>query len=210
MRTAGLQQADLVRRQLGREARSLRRAAGLSQAALASATGISRRWIHEFELGGLQSPDLRRSALLFACLGHRLVAKAHPTGQPLRDAGQERLLRRFVARLSPTWRREAESVMPRYGDLRAWDMLLTGPVRIGVEAETHPSDLQAIERAVATKLRDSRADRAILLIASTHPNRALIRQYVGTLRQTFPLDTRAMLDALARGRDPGDNGLVIL
>jgi hypothetical protein len=100
--------------------------------------------------------------------------------------------------------------MPLSGDLRAWDELLSGPVAIGVEAETKPSDLQATERAIATKLRDSGVDRAILLLSSTHANRGLVRRHIGALRQTFPLDTRTTLAALANGQDPGANGLVIL
>jgi hypothetical protein len=100
--------------------------------------------------------------------------------------------------------------MPIPGDLRAWDELLTGPTSIGVEAETKPTDLQAVERAVGTKQRDSHAERAILLVADTNANRDVVRSHIATLRQTFPLDTRATLAALAVGRDPGANGLVIL
>jgi transcriptional regulator with XRE-family HTH domain len=210
LRAAGLQQADYLRRQLGREARQLRVSAGLSQAQLARAVGVSRGWIHRFELGRLRGLDLRRATLLFAHLGHKLVAKPYPSGEPLRDAGHVRLLHRFNARLPPTWRRRFESVMPLSGDLRAWDELLSGPVAIGVEAETKPSDLQATERAIATKLRDSGVDRAILLLSSTHANRGLVRRHIGALRQTFPLDTRTTLAALANGQDPGANGLVIL
>lgn len=100
--------------------------------------------------------------------------------------------------------------MPIQGDLRAWDELLVGAVRIGVEAETRPADLQAIGREMAAKLRDSNADRMILLVADTHRNRALVRANVAALRQSFPLDTRTTLAALASGRDPGVNGLVLL
>jgi hypothetical protein len=154
--------------------------------------------------------DLRRTTLLFAHLGHKLVAKPYPTGEPLRDAGHLRLLRRFNDRVPPIWRRRFESAMPVAGDLRAWDELLSGPVAIGIEAETKPSDLQAIERAISLKLRDSGIERAILLLSSTHANRALVRRHITALRQTFPLDTRATLAALASGLDPGANGLVIL
>lgn len=210
LRASGIQQADYIRGQLGREARQLRAKAGLSQAELARAVGVSRGWVHRFELGRLHSLDIRRMTLLFAHLGHKLVAKPYPTGASMRDAGHLRLLQRFNARLPPTWRRRFESVMPIAGDLRAWDELLTGPASIGVEAETRPSDLQATERAIAAKLRDSGTDRAILLLSSTHANRKLVRLHIAALRQTFPLDTRATLAALAAGRDPGDNGLVIL
>jgi hypothetical protein len=148
--------------------------------------------------------------VVFACLGQKFVVNAYPTGAGLRDAGQLRLLARFNARVAPTWKRVAEAVMPIPGDLRAWDELLIGGVRIGVEAETRPSDLQATGRDMAVKLRDSHADRMILLLADTHRNRALVRGNVTALRQTFPLDTRSTLAALAAGRDPGANGLVLL
>ena len=210
LRATGIQQADHVRRQLGREARQLRAKAGLSQAELARAIGVSRGWIHRLELGRLRTVDLRRVTLLFAHLGHKLVSKPYPVGEPLRDAGHVRLLDRFNTRIPPIWRRRFESVMPIHGDLRAWDELLTGPASIGVEAETRPSDLQATERAIAAKVRDSGVARAVLLLSSTHANRQLVRQHIGALRLTFPLDTRATLAALAAGRDPGANGLVIL
>ena len=71
-------------------------------------------------------------------------------------------------------------------------------------------DLQATERAIGLELRDSRMDRAILLVASTHANRKLVRQYIAPIRQSFPVDTRTTLAALAAGRDPGGNALVIL
>jgi transcriptional regulator with XRE-family HTH domain len=210
LRAIAIQQTDLLSRQLGREARRLRVSAGLGQAELSRSIGVSRGWLLRFELGRLRYIDLRRASILFAYLGHKLVAKAHPTGDPLRDAGQARLLSRFDARLPPIWRRQRESVMPISGDLRAWDQLLVGPVSIGVEAETRPSDLQALERAIAAKQRDSGVDRTILLIASTDANRATIRRHIASLRQTFPLDTRWTLAALGAGRDPGANGLVVL
>jgi transcriptional regulator with XRE-family HTH domain len=210
VRSAAMRQADFVRRQLGREGRELRVRAGLSQSHLARAAGLSRGWLLRFELGRLRTLDLSRTTLLFAVLGHRLVAKAYPSGEPLRDAGHVRLLERFNGRVPPSWRRAAEVVMPISGDLRAWDEVLIGPIRIGVEAETRLTDLQAIERAVAGKLRDSGVERAILLVAASHANRRLVRQSIGLLRQTFPLDTRATLSALADGRDPGANGLVVL
>ena len=60
------------------------------------------------------------------------------------------------------------------------------------------------------KQRDSGVDRMILVVAGTFRNRRLIRDHVGLVRQTFPLDTRATLDALGDGRAPGANGLVVL
>ncbi|HEX7171228.1 MAG TPA: hypothetical protein VF365_01330 [Candidatus Limnocylindria bacterium] len=184
--------------------------AGISQDRLASASRVSRHWLYLFEHGRLGSADLRRATMVMAQLGHKLVITTYPTGEPLRDAGQTKLLERFNARLSPAWQRVAESPMPQRGDLRAWDELLRGVVRIGVEAETRPNDLQLIGRAMSTKQRDSGADRMILLVAGTARNRSLVREHVGLLRQTFPLDTRSTLQALGEGRDPGANGVVVL
>lgn len=205
-----VRQAEQVTRRLGQEARQIRLRAGIIQARLANAAGVSRHWIYVFEHGRLRSADLRRSAIVMAHLGHKLVVTTYPTGEPLRDAGQAKLLERFNARLAPTWLRVAESPMPRAGDLRAWDELLRGVVRIGVEAETRPNDLQLIGRAMNAKQRDSGVDRMILVVAGTFRNRRLIRDHVGLVRQTFPLDTRATLDALGDGRAPGANGLVVL
>lgn len=210
LRARGARQVATTRQRIGDDARVLRLASGLSQDRLAEAAGVSRDWLADLEHGRLRHVDLRRVTLVFACLGQKLVVKAYPTGAGLRDAGQLRLLARFNARIAPTWQRVAESIMPLPGDLRAWDELLIGGVRIGVEAETRPSDLQATGRDMALKLRDSHADRMILLLADTHRNRALVRANVAALRQTFPLDTRSTLAALAAGRDPAANGLVLL
>lgn len=206
----GLQRADAVTRRLGSECRELRLRVGLSQSELARVLGCTRQWIGRFELGRLRVVDLRRVTRLFMFLGHKVVVTTYPTGEPLRDAGQARLLARFNARLSPDWRRFSEAVMPTPGDLRAWDELLRGPVAVGVEAETRPNDLQAIQRSIAAKQRDSGVDRVVLLVADTGANRRVLQEHVGLLRQAFPLDTRSCLAALSGGRDPGADAVVIL
>ena len=193
-------------RRLGREARELRQRAGVSQSTLSRTIGVSRQWIYLFEHGRLKTVDVRRATVLMAHLGHKLVVTTYPTGEPLRDAAQARLLDRFNGRLSPAWRRFSEAPMPQSNDLRAWDELLRGPVSIGVEAETRPADLQASERAMHAKQRDSGVDRMILLLASSSRNRDLVSRHIGMLRQTFPLDARSTLRALADGRDPRANG----
>ena len=71
-------------------------------------------------------------------------------------------------------------------------------------------DLQALERAVHLKQRDSNVSRVILLICDTQRNRTLLRAALPILRPTFPLSTREVLQALREGRDPGANGLVVL
>jgi transcriptional regulator with XRE-family HTH domain len=210
LRATALREADELGRQLGLECRHLRLSAGLSQTVVARPVGVSRAWLSRFELGRRVRIDLRVVALIFNALGHRLRVKAFPVGEPLRDAGQVRLLARFNARIPPIWRRRYESVMPERGDMRAWDEVLTGPVSLGVDAETKPRDLQALQRSMGLKLRDSGVHRMILVVARTDRNREILRRHVDSIRQTFPLTTREVLSALEAGRDPGGNGLVVL
>lgn len=210
LRSIGLLHATDLVRNTAAEIRNLRIAAGLTQREVARAAGISREHLCRIELGRVRSLDLRTCCVLYALLGQRLSLKGYPTGEPLRDAGQRRLLDRFDRRVPGTWRRRREAPMPIPGDLRAWDELLIGPVSIGVDAETRPRDLQAIERSIALKKRDSRVDRSALLIASTPRNESVVRANLASLRQAFPLDTRGFLAAVRDGRDPGADALVML
>jgi transcriptional regulator with XRE-family HTH domain len=210
VRSRGLETATDMLRSIGYELRSARVAAGLSQAAVARTAGVSREYLCRIELGRTQSVDLVTACVLFAVLGRRLSIKGYPLGDPLRDAGHHRLLDRFERRVPPTWRRQREAPMPGLQDLRAWDLLLTGPVSIGVEAETRLRDVQATERAMTLKRRDSGARRMALLLASTPHNEAVVRAHLASLRQTFPVDTRRFLAAIRDGVDPGADALVLL
>lgn len=205
-----MQQADVVVRAIGREIRTLRMTANLSQAQLSAAAGISRTFLCRLELGRVASVDTRVACILFAVLGQRLTVKGWPVAEPMRDAGQLKLLDRFDARVPPIWRRTRESVMPIHGDLRAWDERLDGPAAIGVEAETRPNDLQAVERSMFAKKRDSGVQRMAMLISATDRNLALVRAHLPALRQTYPLDTRAFMAAIRDGRDPGADAIVLL
>jgi hypothetical protein len=96
------------------------------------------------------------------------------------------------------------------GDLRAWDVQLDGPGSIGIDAETRLTDIQALQRRVEAKWRDSGVDRVVLLVASTRHNRRVLREHREALRSTFPADTPEIVAALRQGRLPGSNGIVVL
>ncbi len=209
-RERGLARGVRLRSQLSREWRDLRLQAGLSQRAAARAIGISKATYGRIERGQVREVGLVRAALISAILGADLSVKTFPGGSPIRDAAHAALLVRFERRVPPIWRAHHESPIPIPGDQRAWDLRLEGPVSIGVEAETRPADLQALERAVRLKQRDSRVGRVILLISDTERNRALVRVVLPILRPNFPLGTRDVLHALRDGRDPGADGLVVL
>ena len=65
-------------------------------------------------------------------------------------------------------------------------------------------------QAHALKLRDSGFDRLILLVSDTANNRRMLEAYREDLRSSFPLDTRAVLADLRRGRTPSASGIVVL
>jgi transcriptional regulator with XRE-family HTH domain len=205
-----LLRAQRVVRSIGLDLRAWRHAAGLTQSEVASAAGISRSLLCRLEIGRSRDVTMRTVAVLYAVVGHDVSVKGYPVGEPIRDAGQLRLLDRMRGRTHPAFRWTAEAPMPIAGDLRAWDARLDGPVSIGVEAETRLSDLQQLQRRIALKQRDSGVDRVVLLVASTHHNRDVVAAAIAALRQSLPLDTRETLWALGAGRDPGANGLVIL
>lgn len=207
-RTRGLLRAGRVVRSTGTDLRAWRHEAGLTQREVASAAGISRSLLGRIELGRAHDLSLRIASVLFAVLGHELALKGYPVGEPIRDAGQLRMLGRLRPRVHSLFRWTTEAPMPIPGDLRAWDARLDGPASVGIEAETRLTDLQQVLRRIALKQRDSGVDRVILLVANTHHNRAVVEGSIAALRQSLPLDTRETLFALGAGRDPGANGLV--
>jgi transcriptional regulator with XRE-family HTH domain len=197
-------------RTLGRELRQARLTAGLSQARVAAAASISRRQLGRIEAGQLKRFDALTITRVLTAVGLELGLRAFPRGVPIRDLGHVRLLERLRARLSEAWGWRLE--VPLRGDVagRAWDAVATlGPMRVAFEAETRLYDIQAQMRRITAKSAVDEVDRVILVVAETHLNRRVLREVRELLRPDFPLDTRAVMLALAAGRDPGANGIVL-
>jgi hypothetical protein len=136
--------------------------------------------------------------------------RAYPAGDPIRDAGQQRLLARLRARLHPSLRWSTEVPLSIEGDLRAWDAVIRQDRwRIVVEAETVLHDLQALERKLALKLRDGGEERLILLVADTKRNRRALAAAPDAFAD-LSAGTRTILAAMSIGRDPGSGGIVFL
>jgi transcriptional regulator with XRE-family HTH domain len=198
-------------RQVGGDLRDVRIGAGLSQMVVAGALGVSHTKVGRIERGENIAVSLIDLARLSAVLGMDLSVRIFPVGDPLRDAAHLALLERLRQRLSPSlgWRTEVPIPIP--GDRRAWDAVIRGlGWRTGVEAETRIRDAQAVARRIALKERDGEVDHVVLLLADTKRNREALAVARDALRSAFPLDTRAMLAALAVGTDPGASGIIIL
>lgn len=147
---------------------------------------------------------------LLACVGLELSVRAYPAGRGIRDDAQSATLERFASLVVPPWTWATEVPIPIPGDLRAWDGVLRGPCRIGVDAETRIRDFQAVDRRVMLKLRDSQLDRAVILLPDTRSNRALLASTIQSWRSNYPVPSRAALEALREGRDPGGNAIIVM
>ena len=143
-------------------------------------------------------------------MGLDIRLHAYPAGDPIRDAGQQRLLDRFRRRLHPGLVMRTEVPLPVGADLRAWDAVVRGlDWRRPAEAETVLSDIQALERRLALKVRDGGVDGVILVIADTARNRRALAA-APTSFSEFDRNARRVLSALAAGRDPAGSSLLLL
>ena len=207
---AGAARGRELRHRVSAEARSVRLAGGISQADLAGPLGLSRSQLSRIERG-LSPLDLEVAARLFALLGHELSVRAYPVGDPIRDAAQASLIDRLRAASHPSIRWRTEVPFPDPGDLRAWDMTGQAPeVRIAVEAESRPRDLQALARRLALKIRDGGFERLILLVADTRTNREVMRAHPEWVAEHFPLPGGRALELLRAGVQPPENALIRL
>lgn len=195
---------------LGDELRTARHLAGLTMATAGRAASISPAQVSRIERGLVRRLDFVVLAQVAAAEGLELSLRAYPAGVPIRDGGQMALLGRFRERVSSIWSWHLEVRVAR-GDTRAFDLVLRSPeTAIATEAETRLHDIQAQVRRALAKLADGNVDRLVLLIADTKHNALMLRDARPLLAGDFPLDTRAVLRALAEGRDPGGNGIVVL
>lgn len=185
---------------------------GLSYAAIGRALGLSGQQVGRICRGLVPDVSLIRLAEIATVVGLDLSARAYPGGSPLRDRAHVALLERLHVRLSSSlrWRLEVPVVAtPSMRDQRAWDATISGPDWVtGVEAETHITDLQALERRLALKQRDSGIAVVLLLLSdSTHHQRVLAS---APRLAGFETTARAALRALGRGERPPGSAIVCL
>jgi transcriptional regulator with XRE-family HTH domain len=196
---------------LGRELREARMSHGLSQRAVGRAVGISASQVSRIERARVPGVSFGLLAKLLAVVGLELSARAYPAAGPLRDRAHLDLLARLRTRLSSSLEWRTEVPLPNPGDPRAWDVVIGGQGwRCAVEAETRPRDLQALERRLGLKQRDGGVERVLLLLASTRTNRHLLREQGEALKQRFPLSSHDALEALAAGKRPASDALILL
>lgn len=198
---------------MAEELREARVAAGLSQAAVASAARMDRGHYCRVEAAEASALTIRDAARLGAVLGLDLVARLYPGGSPLRDAAHVSKLARVQAAIGPPLRWRTEVPLPRTTDHfepRAWDATIVGGgERTTIELEMRLRDGQAVERRLALKRRDDPPDRFLLIVAATRTNRRALADGAGLFPDLPRLRTANVLAALARGEHP-PTGLMLL
>jgi transcriptional regulator with XRE-family HTH domain len=214
----GLARSRLVVARTGREFFAARTNAGLSQAGVAAPAGISRSQYGRIERGECPEIPLASIVAIAAALGLDASIRFFPVADPVADVAHRALLERLHQRCHPSLTCQTEVPLPIAGDRRAWDAVISGFVhrgpatsgRCGVEAETRPNDVQALDRKLALKIRDGDVDTVVLLLADTRHNRAFLRGPGEALRTRFPFDGKRALELLAAGVAPPANAIVLL
>jgi transcriptional regulator with XRE-family HTH domain len=203
--------AQRLQAQLGEEIRIARTNAGVGQRDAAEAAGMSHAQFGRIERGMLGSLNFDQACRAGFAVGFRYSGHPFAEGDAVRDAGELRLLERFVALLPSLARVDRESPFPISGDRRVWDALVTlGGRRAGCKAETHLRDIQALERRMALKLRDGAVDMLILVVADTVHNRRVLDEHRDALRELLPLDGLQVRRSLRDARLPSASALILV
>lgn len=175
---------------------------------------MSHSQISRVERALLPSVSVTQLARIGAVVGLDVRVRAFPGQSPIRDAGQIALFQRLRERLGPHLRMRTEVPLSIEGDLRAWDAVIGGFVPtaavLHVEGETRIYDAQAQLRRIALKARDAGVDIVLLVVADTRRNRDAVRAAGSMIEESYPLDRRSVLAALAQGRHPGGSALVFI
>ncbi len=148
---------------------------------------------------------------LAAAVGLRLSVSAWPDAPAIRDVGQVAVIRQFRQRIGPGWSWQLEVPVPIPGDRRAVDAVIrAGDGSAAIVAVTQVHDLQAQLRAIRLKARDMRIERVIVVVRASDRNRRMLRGAADIAALGFPVGTRAALQALAGGRLPDGDALVLV
>ena len=188
----------------GEEIREIRLRAGVSQAALARASGVSRSVMCRMEQG---DPDVsaRIRARSVSALGADFRIAVYPAGAPLiHDAAHARIVEAVLDLCDPTWHPTVEAPVPGPGR-RSTDIRLDrGDQTVLMEVETHVRALEAVIRegtgkqaAVAEVVPAGQQIHIVLVLPPTRHHRALVNAHPGIVAAAFPASDVGLSKALA-------------
>lgn len=200
------------RRAIGREIRLLREDAGITQARLARAAGISRAHLCGIESGESEASLTALTALADA-LGASVSIRLYPgTGPRIRDHLQAAIVEAVLRQLHRRWKRFLE--VPVYRPVRGViDFVLHDPAsELLVATEVH-SEIRRLEQVLrwVNEKRDALPSAelwqfaatdarptvsGLLVVRSTHTTRTLVEQHAATFEAAFPAPAAAVWASL--------------
>jgi transcriptional regulator with XRE-family HTH domain len=212
--TAADRRAARVRNGLVEDIVRLSSDAGITQRALAAASGVPQPYLSRI-LAGTAAPSLETYARLAAALGADLAARMYPnTGPPLRDRHQARILEVLLALLHPRWHAFTEVAVRRPG--RGWiDAALHAPGERVIVATQIESELRRLEQQVRWSTEkaaslpswggwDSLGDEPqvsrLMVVRRTRATRAIAAEFGRQLEVAWPAHPDDALAALSGTR----------
>jgi transcriptional regulator with XRE-family HTH domain len=209
---AGKRDASRLLETVRRDLRDSRVRAGLSQASVARAAGLSPSAYGRVEVGDLKGTTVEALAVSARAVGLALWVRLYPEGTPVRDAGQLRLERDFASILGPGLSFRSEVLLPIAGDLRAWDGIVSCADGLAfAECEMRLGDVQELLRRYEAKLRDDPRSRILILVVrATRHNRRVLAEHREVLRPLLPLDSGTIMRSLRSGRLPASSGVLVI
>jgi transcriptional regulator with XRE-family HTH domain len=188
--------------------------AGVSQRALAEASGLPQPYISRI-IRGTARPTLEASARLAAALGADLQLRLYPnTGPAIRDRHQAGILEAVIAERHPRWTPFTEVAVRRPS--RGWiDLALHDARESTIVAGEIQSELHRLEQLVRwsaekaaslpswdgwDRLGDTPRISQLLVVRRTRTSAAAAREFAGQLRVAYPAHPDDALAALTGTR----------
>lgn len=206
--------SERLNRSLAEEVLRLRSDSGLTQRALATASGVDVGYLCRIERG-TERPSLETFARLGLALGADFVAHLYPnTGPPIHDRHQARILETLLSIAHPRW--QAYPEVPVRRPARGFIDVVLHDAREGcVVASEIESRLARLEQSIRWsaekaeslpswdrygQLADVRSTSRLLIVRATRANRAIGREFARQLEAAFPAHPADALDAITGTR----------
>ena len=187
--------------------------AGVTQRALAAASGVPQAYISRI-LAGETRPSLETYARITAALGADLTVRIYPnTGPGIRDRHQARILEALLSILHPRWHPFTEVVVRRPS--RGWiDAVLHDPRADLLVATELQSELRRLEQIVRwsaekaaslpswdgwTPLGGEPQVSRLLVVRRTRATRTIAAEFGRQLRVAYPAHPDDAIAALTGG-----------
>lgn len=212
------------RRAIGQEIRLLREDAGITQARLARAAGISRAHLCGIESGQSEA-SLGALTGLSHALGASVSIRLYPgTGPRVRDHLQATIVEAMLRQLHRRWKRFLE--VPVYRPVRGViDLVLHDPGSGQFVATEVHSEIRRLEQVLrwgnekrnalpsaelwqfaATDARPTVS--GLLVVRSTHTTRTVVEQHAATFEAAFPAPAAAVWASLTAEAPWPGSGLI--